>query len=174
MPVLLYFHLGPSPYYPPLEGFSLAIWEAERLKMNPPVGSSPASASAALTRVHGLHVFLTLVLFFLNILLTQLITTDRFIGRLKYIGHEMAFLSCGIVLSKLFIAHAADDRVVVLASLIVYVALWVLTLFITRQVLANAPITLTPLIGATLLLGLVTVVCSLSGIVEYLVSSFVI
>lgn len=128
--------------------------------------ATPKNVTDTLQKIHGLHIFLTFVLFALNMALTQLISTDRFIGRLKYVGHEMAFLACGIVLSRLFTANTSDDRVLILSALIFYVFMWIATLLLTRQVLANAPIMLTPLIGATLLLGIATVTCSLSGIVE--------
>lgn len=135
--------------------------------------TDPQRAVSAPEIVHLMHLGLTLVLFFLNLILTQLISTDRFIGRLKYVGHEMAFLACGIVLSRLFTASTGDARAIILAVLVFYLSLWILTLFLTRLVLSNAPIMLTPLIGATLLLGFATVACSLRGVVESWVTNFV-
>src|SRR2546430_13218155 len=130
------------------------------------VPSDSKSLLETIRKVHGLHIFLTFVLFSANVALTQIISTDRFIGRLKYIGHEMAFLACGIVLSRLFTAKTPDDRVLIVSSLFFYVFIWIATLLLTQRVLANAPIMLTPLIGATLLLGIAAVLCSLSTIVE--------
>jgi hypothetical protein len=123
-------------------------------------------AGNVLRRTHLIHVGLTLVLFFSNVLLTQMISTDRFIGRLKYVGHEMAFLACGIELSRLFTVNTGDNREVILAMLFVYVLLWILTVFLTKKVLSNAPIMLTPLIGATLAIGLGSVACALSGVID--------
>ena len=121
---------------------------------------------SGLHAAHWMHLVLTLGLFALNLLLTQMISTDQFIGRLKYVGHEMAFLACGIVLSRLFTAGTGDSRAVVLFVLFFYLFLWVLTLFLTKKVLSNAPIGLSPLIGATLALGLASVILSMSGLVE--------
>lgn len=123
-------------------------------------------AISGLQTAHWMHLILTLGLFGANLLLTQMISTDKFIGRLKYVGHEMAFLSCGIVLSRLFTAGSGDNRAVVLVVLFFYIFLWILTLFLTKKVLSNAPIMLSPLIGATLGLGLASVGLSLSGLVE--------
>ncbi len=134
--------------------------------------ADPQSTVNTLQRVHGLHLFLTFVLFSLNLFLTQLISTDRFIGRLKYVGHEMAFLGCGIVLSRLFTAGSGDGRETILATLFFYLFLWIVTLLLTRRVLSNAPIMLTPLIGATLLLGVASVAGSLSGFVEFCISEY--
>ncbi len=123
-------------------------------------------AISGLQTAHRMHLLLTLGLFGANLLLTQMISTDKFIGRLKYVGHEMAFLACGIVLSRLFTAGSGDNRAIALMVLFFYMFLWMLTLFLTKKVLSNAPIMLTPLIGSTLLLGIASVALSLSGFVE--------
>lgn len=125
-------------------------------------GTNPPQVPVA----HWMHLWLSLMLFAANLAATQLISNDKFIGRLKYVGHEMAFLACGIGASRLYIARSGDHRAAVLFVLIFFIFVWLLTLMLTKKVLSNAPLMLTPLIGSTLLLGAVSVLLAVGGYAE--------
>lgn len=108
-----------------------------------------------------LHVCITLGLFVTNFLLTQMINRDGVLQRLKYIGHEMVFLAMGLVAARMFLENLA----VVLLAMGCYLVLWVLTLWLTQQVIDKKDV-LQPQVPVTVLLGLVSVYLSVTSFIE--------
>jgi hypothetical protein len=113
-------------------------------------------------QLHSAHVILTGGLFIINLLLTSLITSGSFVGRLRYVGHEMAFLAIGLVAARLFFDK---DLLVLIISLVLYIAVWIITLLLTKQVMDRDD-RLYPQIVFSLITGCFSVYFAAAGYVE--------
>ena len=123
----------------------------------------PAVPQSVLETLGFLHVFLTFLLFGINLLFTHLITQDGFVARLKFLGHEMVYLAAGIVLSRIF---TSNNKLAIVVALVAYILVWLLTIVLTKRVLELGHQRLNPLIGVTLCLGAICVLLALGATVE--------
>jgi hypothetical protein len=114
-------------------------------------------------QLHATHLLFTVGLFALNLFLTQLITNRHFVGRLRYVGHEMVFLSLGIVTARLFLN---PDLLVFGATFLLYLVVWAFTLVLTKQVIDKED-RLYPQVIFSLISGLFSVYFSAAGFVEH-------
>lgn len=108
------------------------------------------------------HVILTGGLFLLNLLFTSFITKRSFVGRLRYVGHEMVFLSLGLIAARIFLK---PDYLVWGLTLFFYIIVWVLTLLFTKQVMDRDD-KLYPQIVISLITGCFSVYFAADGYVE--------
>lgn len=120
------------------------------------------SSSHSLGQLDSAHVILTGGLFLLNLLLTSFITKGSFVGRLRYVGHEMVFLSLGLIAARIFLK---PDYLVWGLTLFVYIIVWALTLLLTKQVMDRDD-KLYPQIVMSLIAGCFSVYFAADGYVE--------
>lgn len=114
-------------------------------------------------------IIVVLALFMLNIIWTTIISNSGIISRLRFAGHEMTYLSCGIVASGILVSSDASDVIVVLVTLLVFLVLWAGVLALTREVIQSNKRGMHPLTGVTLLFGLTSVWLALTGVIVDLV-----
>jgi len=112
-----------------------------------------------------MHLIVTLGLFGINILLTHMISRKDFIGRLRYIGHEMTFLSLGIVTARIFLVSMN----IVFITVMIYLFVWICTLWLTQQVIDAKRVV--PQMFFTIVIGGVCVYSAASSLVENFLSS---
>lgn len=74
----------------------------------------------------------------------------------------MVFLSLGIVAARIFV----EDTLVVFLSMFIYLVVWALTVYLTKQVI-DYKATLYPQLVVTILLGLLSAYLSASGYIEH-------
>ena len=108
------------------------------------------------------HVLLTGGLFVLNLLFTGFITKRSFVGRLRYVGHEMVFLALGLISARIFLQ---PDYLVWGLSLFLYIIVWVVTLLFTKQVMDRDD-KLYPQVVISLVIGCFSVYFAADGYVE--------
>jgi hypothetical protein len=120
---------------------------------------------ATMQSINFFHVVVTLSLFLVNVMFTYVISHDGLPARLCHVGHEMVYMSAAIVVSHLFTAPASS-RVVPIIAMFPYLALWAVTLVLTKRVIELGRLHLHPLTGVTLLLGALALFAALSGLVE--------
>jgi hypothetical protein len=108
------------------------------------------------------HVLLTGGLFILNLLFTAFITKRSFVGRLRYVGHEMVFLSLGLISARIFLR---PDYLVWGLTLFLYIIVWVVTLLFTKQVMDRDD-KLYPQVVFSLVVGCFSVLFAADGYVE--------
>ena len=127
----------------------------------------PDATTHALGRMDTLHVILTLALFAINIIFTHIISKD-FNVRLRYIGHEMAFLALGISAARIF----SLDLKIVLVSFVIYFLLWAITLLLTQQVIDTGKLH-RPQTYFSIAIGAVCAYSATSEYLERLVASLI-
>jgi hypothetical protein len=131
---------------------------------------APLASNLAPAGQYFLHLVLTLTLFIANMLLNHLLGGHTFIGRLKYVGHEMAYLASGLVASHLFVSGSVRDSLVTVVTVVIYLVVWIFIILMTRRVIQINPKRIDGLTCATIFVGILSIWSALSSFVETQVS----
>ena len=119
--------------------------------------------------MHGtqdaVEIFVTVILFAINVVVSVVTLREEFFPRLRHMGQELAFLALGIVCVHIHSVADVRTGLSLLATVLCYVLIWLVVFSISAHVLTDKGVWRNPLAYMTILFGMFTVYSALTDMI---------